>query len=124
MTNKDRDFATALTVAALLTILAVVGASSVAADRDSEDTRFVMTCETHESDFYNWIETVVWKKQRGFQRNLDGAIDALVSNPSWTIRIADQTCTKDVMVKSRRESLYFMIDDAHSEGAGTIVYGR
>lgn len=124
MTNKNRYLVTALTVAALLTILGAVGASSVAADRDSENTHFVMTCETRESDFYDWIENVLWKKQRRFQRNLDAAIDALVSNPTWTIRIADQTCAKDVMVKSRRESLYFMIDDAHSEGAGAIVYGR
>ena len=124
MTNKNRYLATVFTVATLLMIVGIVGASSGAADRDSENTRFVITCETHERDFYDWIETVLWKKQRRFQRNLDGAIDALVSNPNWTIHIADQICAKDVMVKSRRESLYFMIDDAHSEGAGAIIYGR
>jgi hypothetical protein len=117
----------AVAFAMLLGIVAVVGPSSVAADRNlalTEKSRFVFTCETRERDFYNWIQTVIWKKSRPFSRNLDGAIDALVSNPNWTIRIADQTCAHDVMVRDRRDSLYFMIDDAHSEGAGTILYGR
>lgn len=116
---------TALT--AILTMIAVLGPLSNAADGNlttDEPSRFVFTCETRESEFYKWIETVLWKKPRRFHHNLDAAIDALVSNPEWTIRIADQTCAKDAMVRSRRESLYFMIDDAHAEGAGNIIYGR
>ncbi len=114
-------------LAMLLTMVAALGPSSNAADNNlshAELARFVFTCDTRESDFYRWIESVLWKKTRRFHRNLDGAIDALVSNPDWTIRIADQTCAKDAMVRSRRESLYFMIDDAHTEGAGTLLYGR
>ncbi len=122
-----RILLTTSTIGLLLAGIAVLGPSSDAADSrlsQAELTHFVFTCETRERDFYDWIEAVLWKKPRHFGRNLDAAIDALVSQPEWTIRIADQTCTNDVIVRSRREALYFIIDDAHAEGAGKILMGR
>lgn len=127
MKSALRILLTTSTIGLLLAGIAVMGPSSDAADSSlsqAELTHFVFTCETRERDFYDWIEAVLWKKPRHFGRNLDAAIDALVSEPDWTIRIADQSCKTDTIPKSRREALYFMVDDAHTEGAGKILYGR
>lgn len=124
MKYANRYFVAVFAMLMLSTFIVVVGASSVAADQNSEKNQFSLTCETRERDFYDWVQTMIWTKSRTFHRNLDTAIDALVSNPGWTIRISETKCANDAMVSDRRERLYFMIEDAHSEGAGHIVYGH
>lgn len=83
---------------------------------------FEFTCETTEDEFYDWIGSTIWRRS-SFGRNLDAAFDALTSNPDWTIRVTESPCTDNAMNESRRESLYLMIEDAHSEGFGFILYG-
>lgn len=83
---------------------------------------FEFTCETTEDDFYDWVTAAIWKKPT-FGRNLDAAFDALTSDPDWTIRVTESPCADNAMNESRRESLYLMIEDAHSEGFGFILYG-
>ncbi len=124
MNAANRYFVSVFAILALSTLVSVVGTSSGAADRDPETAKFTITCETSEPEFYDWVQASLWKKSRRFRRDLDSAIDALVSDPNWTIRVADPKCTHSAMVTDRRESLVFMIEDAHTEGAGTILYGR
>ena len=68
------------------------------------------------------MTAAIWKKP-SFGRNLDAAFDALTSDPDWTIRVTESPCSDNAMNESRRESLYLMIEDAHSEGFGFILYG-
>ncbi len=83
---------------------------------------FEFSCETTEDEFYDWVTVAIWKKPT-FGRNLDAAFDALTSDPDWTIRVTESPCADNAMNESRRESLYLMIEDAHSEGFGFILYG-
>lgn len=105
--------------------IVVLSSNSGAANRGEALPRFEFTCETTETEFYDWIETAVWQgptpSRTRFHRTLDGAISALVTNPRWQIRTTEKPCmTSSAMSRSRREALYFMIDDAHAEGAGNL----
>ncbi len=110
----------------ILSAFIVLGQNSSASDRNMPITPvFDFKCETSEAEFFDWIETELISvrqnsKQKKLRRSLAGAIDALVSNPDWKIRLTTQSCSSDAISKSRREALFFMIDDAHTEGAGQI----
>ena len=110
----------------ILSAFIVLGQNSSASDRNTKQTLvFDFTCETTETEFFNWIESELVSvredlKPRKLRRSLAGAIDALVSNPDWKIRLTTKPCSSESISKRRRESLFFMIDDAHTEGAGTI----
>lgn len=105
----------------VLAAVGILGSNSGATDRNGPVApTFQFTCATTEMEFYDWIETTLWNKKRKFRRNLDGAIDALVSNPQWTIVLTKEECPSG-LITPRREALYFMIDDAHAEGAGEIL---
>ncbi len=111
-----------------LIVFAVVGLATVVcgagrfAHAAAPAAQFEFTCETSEDDFYDWLALAIWKKP-DFGRNLDAAFDALTSNADWTIRVTDSPCADDAMNDGRREALYLMIEDAHSEGFGFILYG-
>ncbi|MBL7686824.1 MAG: barstar family protein [Bdellovibrionaceae bacterium] len=92
------------------------------ASANKQKKSFEFTCETTEDEFYDWITKAIWKKP-SFGRNLDAAFDALTSDPDWTIRVTESPCADNAMNDGRRESLYLMIEDAHSEGFGFILYG-
>ena len=110
----------------ILSAFIVLGQNSSASDRSTKFTPiFDFTCETTEREFFDWIEAELISvrqdpKPRRLRRSLEGAISALVSNPDWKIRLTSKSCSSDSISKRRRESLFFMIDDAHTEGAGTI----
>ncbi|MBK7890647.1 MAG: barstar family protein [Bdellovibrionales bacterium] len=126
-----------LTLRLLLIALVTVSASSALSAQATHTVRaataphthaskqiktFEFTCETTEDEFYDWLTAAIWKKP-SFGRNLDAAFDALTSDPDWTIRVTESPCSDNAMNESRRESLYLMIEDAHSEGFGFILYG-
>lgn len=85
---------------------------------------FEFTCETSESEFYDWIEIEFWPKGSvaAFGRNLDAAFDVLTSTSknAWEVSLPVSECTSDVILDSRREAIYLMLEDAAHEGFGQI----
>jgi hypothetical protein len=100
--------------------LSLFGKSALAAQKPN----FEFTCETSESEFYDWIETEFWPKGSlaAFGRNLDAAFDVLTSTSknAWEVRLPGTECTSDVILDSRREAIYLMLEDAAHEGFGQI----
>lgn len=100
--------------------LSLFGKSALAAQKPN----FEFTCETSESEFYDWIETEFWPKGSlaAFGRNLDAAFDVLTSTSknAWEVRLPETECTSDVILDSRREAIYLMLEDAAQEGFGQI----
>lgn len=85
---------------------------------------FEFTCETAEAEFYDWIEAELWPKGSGaaFGRNLDAAFDVLTSTPkhTWVVTLPESECNSDVLLESRREALYLMLEDAAQDGHGQV----
>jgi RNAse (barnase) inhibitor barstar len=108
-------------VLGLTVIFSIFSQSAIAAPRPS----FEFTCETSESDFYDWIETEFWPKGSvaTFGRNLDAAFDVLTSTNknTWEISLPTSECSSDVILESRREAIYLMLEDAAREGFGKIL---
>lgn len=111
-------------VGILTGVLILTPDSGAADDAVAVKPRFEFTCQTRETDFYDWVEASVWNKPQGdsrrLRRTLGGAIEALVENPSWVVQLSSVSCEKGGMSQRRREALFFMIGDAHEEGAGKI----
>lgn len=105
-------------------VLVLTPDSGAADDAVSVKPRFEFTCQTREVEFYDWVEASLWNKPQGetkpLRRTLGGAIEALVENPAWVIQLSSISCEKGGMSQRRREALFFMIGDAHEEGAGKI----
>lgn len=108
---------------------AVIGAVIAAAplspsEASSSKLVFEFTCETSEAEFYDWIETELWPQgsTAAFGRNLDAAFDVLTSTSknAWAITLPEAECHSDVLLESRREALYSMLDDAAQDGHGEI----
>lgn len=115
-----RFLITLLISGAAASVVIGLGHDSAATHLERLRPTFEFSCGTTESEFYDWVESDLWRKPRRFQANLATAIDALVSSPAWTIRIPETKCENLGMPLSKRESILFMIDDALSEGAGFV----
>ena len=104
--------------------LAAIALVTTVAEGSSTKPTFEFTCETAESDVYDWIETEFWPKGTSsvFGRNLDAAFDVLTSTPknAWEVILPESECTSDVLLESRREALYLMLEDAAQDGYGTV----
>lgn len=109
-------------LAIAMTIMAFAHATPSA--NASTKLSFEFTCETAEAEFYDWIETEFWPKASSatFGRNLDAAFDVLTSTAknAWEVTIPDMECASDVLLESRREALYLMLEDAAQDGYGRV----
>lgn len=108
----------------LLALPLVTLALTTVAESSQAKAAFEFTCETAEADFYDWIETEFWPKASSatFGRNLDAAFDVLTSTAknAWEVTIPDMECASDVLLESRREALYLMLEDAAQDGYGRV----
>ena len=129
--SKPMSMLVVLAVALTIGILVLTPDSGAADDASSLAPRFEFNCQTRENDFYDWVETNIWnsgasqpagsKPRKALRRTLGGAIEALTRNPSWVIQLSSISCPQGAgMSQRRRESLFFMIDDARTEGAGKV----